>query len=368
MPILYKLLYFKDIEYIWNSTVVVILLLFLVFLFDGLSIILKITSDDLGEKKKENFFEKNESNYRLHKKIVVDKEIQLPESSVIELIVMRINNDFQIIGNDEFEKNYYLNNILKAVLDCDLSLSRRIQSSLTIRLLNMINSNKIKIIYVSDERISFKYPLLDGLTTALENFEENQIYECHEKILELLQAQEYLEAPLLIKFYLENVEQFHGSGTQIFDEIFDKIIQLETYSTDELVFQLFIKYQTYVKDYSRASDNEQGAIIDIWEKIFQNHSQLKFSFPETDEVNFSTFVGTTIPINISINLYVAAVIVFLYNHPETDLKEQMLKSIGEVGKNVYESLLYKKIENCDKFSTLEDELYSVVLPRLKKTT
>ncbi|HEL2382243.1 TPA: hypothetical protein TZS85_002312, partial [Streptococcus suis] len=115
-------------------------------------------------------------------------------------------------------------------------------------------------------------------------------------------------------------------------------------------------------------DNEQGAIIDIWEKIFQNHSQLKFSFPETDEVNFSTFVGTTIPINISINLYVAAVIVFLYNHPETDLKEQMLKSIGEVGKNVYESLLYKKIENCDKFSTLEDELYSVVLPRLKKTT
>ena len=325
LPIISKLGIFSVLlEKIWNSICLFLLCLFILLLYEGLNQIIEITDENKTNKQDIIYNEKVKKINELLQSLYNKENEKMPESSRIQYFFMHIKYEVNIIiksnsMDSEFEKQYYLNNLLY-LLDAKGKISPERIVYFLREYLKMLNEYEIELLFNSKEPHIYYYPLLEGFTSMHKKIENNaNLNKYINELYDFLKKQKYIESPLLIQFVLDNPHLFLKVNLHQLTDFLDLIVYSDSFSIEELEFQLFNLGKS--KDFVESDISK--LVCNVWNYLFEMYDQQEMDLllPDESLFEFQSFFGTKTELIYENNWYSKVLEDYVEKNPESTLKD-----------------------------------------------
>ena len=303
-----------------------LLCLFILLLYEGLNQILEITDEDQQKKRNEIFKEKLKEATGSLNSLYNEEMKAMPESQKIKYFLMKIKVETNKIINSsssysEFEKQYYLNNLLNS-LNIQCKISPEYILNFLRGYLNILDEYQIELLLKRKEAFDYYYPVLNGLTSIhkeIKNSEyEKDIFQKYiNELYNFLKKQNYIESPILIQFVLNNPNLFLNEDSQQLKCFIDLIRDLDSFSIEELEYQLFKLGDK--KD--TVEPNVSKLICEIWNYLFELYDEgsIILTFVVEEIFQFMNFFGEISEFAYKDNLYSISLKKYIDENPRSTI-------------------------------------------------
>lgn len=343
LPILYKLYDIQIIAYLWASTFVLVIMLFLFVLFGAIEFIVKSSNIDYDTKRISCLTIKQDEIADNYKMLL--KNNKLPEKTFATLLAYSIDQSLQNI-EEKIERNIFLNHIIEKIPFDTQTINQEFLNEFFNQIISIYINNDIPLIF-SKSNGSFIYPFLEKITCVQNKMPlSNKIIGYQNNLLNLIKKEKNnIMLPLLIDFILRNIKWLDFQESINLLEI---VSTIPGYDESELIFQLL--NQGKLLDIDPKIDRRQKRIILLWHEFFKNTLILnkKVKLPHNGYISYLDGYGEEIPFETLYNLFSIAVITYLLKNKLKNVEQQrLLETLDDECKKLYKNINNEEESNID---------------------
>ena len=378
LPVIYKVLkyqsqiilnnnsiitsFIKLIVSIWNSIGLLLILIFVLSLNIGFSKVWNISSTPENEKsiKCYNKIEDLISLMFKHYKKFEEYEYGPDYLDIIFDQILDLANRF---GNVNYERGYFLNNLLAKVDFKDIKRKDEFIS----RYLDILNNENVQLIPIEDteNRLYYCYTLLDKIS---ENADLNYVYKeisVFSRIQIFLNQQDNI-IPYLLAEFIKNIfnqtsyEMLNGlvktylNKCEFITPLEVKLLELGNYS------KIFIEGD--IKENIDKNKDVYSNLFKIWINLFTQyeHKQIDLVFPEKGILENKR---SGIYLITDLNIFLYACIYYKKRNPKSDILKELNESLDERSKSYYVGKF--EMGNSD-LDYVREDIYSMLVENYER--